>query len=168
MVSSRGRIKSLAGTGKRPHKEDLILKQFMREGYKRIRLCKYGIVKAHSIARIVAMAFLQDRKETVNNKDGNKENNDIENLEWMTHKENIRHAIETGLRDNKGENCGRSKLKRTEVKSIRKLHRVGIDMLTLSKMFKVARSSIRSVIIRHTWKHVLFDFNLLDGYAFDE
>lgn len=47
-----------------------------------------------SVHRIVATAFIDnpDGKRTVNHKDGNKSNNDVSNLEWMTHSENHLHA----------------------------------------------------------------------------
>jgi hypothetical protein len=57
------------------------------------------------VHRLVAAAFIEDTKEVakekldVNHKDGNKHNNQAYNLEWCTRAENIRHAIDTGLRE---------------------------------------------------------------------
>lgn len=51
--------------------------------------------------RMVAEAFITNERPEVatliNHIDGNKSNNSIHNLEWVTHQENSRHAIETGL-----------------------------------------------------------------------
>lgn len=64
-------------------------------GYASVRLPD----KNHLIHRLVAEAFIPnpDNKPQVNHKDGNKRNNNAWNLEWVTHKENMKHAGESGL-----------------------------------------------------------------------
>lgn len=76
----------------------LILKQHERNGYKAVGLCFKNKRKTCYIHDLVASAFL-GRKEghVVNHKDGNKQNNHVQNLEWITYKENTRHAIKSGL-----------------------------------------------------------------------
>jgi hypothetical protein len=58
--------------------------------------------KSHYAHRLVAECFINNRnnKRTVNHIDGNKLNNDVSNLEWNTHKENIIHAFATKIRNN--------------------------------------------------------------------
>jgi len=53
-------------------------------------------MKTTYIHRLIAMAFIPnpEQKPNVNHKDGNRANKDINNLEWCTQKENVRHAID--------------------------------------------------------------------------
>jgi hypothetical protein len=77
-----------------------IVKPYKNEsGYLVFELKKDTVGKKHRLHRLVAEAFLQnpENKKCVNHKDGNKENNCVENLEWVTHSENMQHAAETGL-----------------------------------------------------------------------
>ena len=99
-VSNLGRIKSLQYEG---HKGEV---KIMRPsthhlGYKVVSLGKKPDRKTHLVHVLVAQAFLEKPtgKEYINHKDGNKSNNCIDNLEWVTAKENVQHAIQTGLRD---------------------------------------------------------------------
>ena len=65
----------------------------------RVSLWKNGKCKDLLVARLVAMTFLGIPKETdtVNHKNGNRLDNNIDNLEWLSLADNIRHAFNTGL-----------------------------------------------------------------------
>ena len=69
-------------------------------GYKSVTLSKDGIIKTHLVHRLVALSFLGNppvNKTDVNHRDGNKHNNRLENLEWVSRKENIQHSVDNGL-----------------------------------------------------------------------
>lgn len=74
----------------------MILKTFIRSGYEYASIF-YTDSSAHlaGIHRMVAITFLDKPEEAteVNHKDGNKKNNHLSNLEWVTRSENIRHRI---------------------------------------------------------------------------
>ena len=85
-VSNLGRVKN---------NKNKIMKHHMNEkGYYRITLCKYGKRKSHLIHRLVAEAFIPNRcnLSEVNHIDENKGNNQVENLEWCTHKYNSNYG----------------------------------------------------------------------------
>ena len=66
---------------------------------KRVSLWKDGKCNDWLVARLIATTFLGTPPEgyTVNHKDGNRFNNNIDNLEWLSVADNIRHGFETGL-----------------------------------------------------------------------
>jgi len=96
-ISNYGRIKSLCG------KVAMIRKQQTnRKGYCRIWLSNKGKYKFARVHRLVLLSFKggpPEGMEYVNHIDGDKSNNCLDNLEWVSHKSNIRHAITNGLID---------------------------------------------------------------------
>lgn len=72
-----------------------------RHGYLRIALYKHGQRRDESIHVLVLLAFVgrrPGRKHEANHDNGIKTDNRAKNLEWSTHRNNVRHAIRTGLR----------------------------------------------------------------------
>lgn len=69
------------------------------DGYMRVSMTKDGKRKKWFMHRIVALAFIGLNPEglEVNHRDGNKTNNHVSNLEYVTHKNNMKHAAETKL-----------------------------------------------------------------------
>ena len=97
VVSNTGKIKSLA----RKNTNGGILKpSHNKDGYLQVILCKNGKTKCFKCHRLVAEQFIPNlnNKPEVNHIDGNKENNDISNLEWVTTSENVIHAFKKELR----------------------------------------------------------------------
>lgn len=61
--------------------------------YMNISLCSNGYVRTFRVHRLVAEAFLPNKKEQVNHIDGNALNNCVDNLEWVTRSQNALHSI---------------------------------------------------------------------------
>lgn len=103
------------------------------------------------IHRIVAEKYIPnpDHNPQVNHKDGNKLNNCVDNLEWVTNKQNREHAVETGLHQS-GENSSNSKLTQIQVNFIRE--HTELTSKELAKVFNVSSSHIREIRRNECWK----------------
>ena len=68
-------------------------------GYLKVGITKNGKTKYIDVHRLVAIAFIKNERnlKEINHIDGNKENNSVENLEWSTRSENVKHAYKNGL-----------------------------------------------------------------------
>ena len=78
---------------------DYILSQSSQQDYKFVTLLIAGQQKRMRVHRMVAETFLDnpEKKPYVNHINGNRGDNNVENLEWVTPSENTQHAVETGL-----------------------------------------------------------------------
>lgn len=96
-VSNLGRVKSLSRRDRlnRVIQEKVLKPGSNKVGYLHVNLYKEGRVKICKVHRLVAQAFIPnpEDKPEVNHKDEDKTNNKVENLEWMTCKENINYGI---------------------------------------------------------------------------
>jgi hypothetical protein len=151
-ISNLGRLRSYGHFNKL-----VILKLFLGDrGYYRKTLLIKGtlIRKNYSVHRLVAMAFIPNHngKPNVNHIDGNKLNNRVENLEWVTQSENLQHAVKLGTLKTRGENNPLAKLKTEDVLHIRKVYSEGkYTVNQLIKMYNVSEYAIRAIITKRTW-----------------
>ena len=76
-----------------------MMKLQIQQGYQHVTLQINGKPKRFRVHRLVAEAFIPnpENKPYVNHIDGNRQNNNINNLEWVTPAENTQHAVNTGL-----------------------------------------------------------------------
>ena len=122
-ISNTGKVLSLPRQGTKHREPMLRALSLNHDGYVKVRLLYNGRDETHRVHRLVAEAFIPnpDNKETVNHKDGNKENNNVDNLEWQDRHEQMEHAYEHKLKKPmKGENNPWSKLTAEQVEAIRK------------------------------------------------
>jgi hypothetical protein len=156
-VSNLGRIrrfKSAMGT----HQGRILKVQQSADGYLTIS----GSADRHhinmTVHRVVASAFLGPRPQgyEINHKDGNKTNNRPSNLEYVTHLENLRHAIEVlkvQQHHPQGVENKNSKLTPDKISLIRRLRKQGYTQQQIATVIGVAQTTVGRVLLRRTWRH---------------
>lgn len=142
----------------RNRKTQHVLKEFdsCHDGYLRTQFDG----KTQTIHRVVAKTFIpiDPNRPFVNHKDGNKKNNAVDNLEWCTRSENIRHAYDNGLNTGcGGTKNGHCRLTLEQVNYIRENYRRGdkeYGGLALANKFGVAHQTISAVACGQTWSKI--------------
>ena len=156
-VSNTGLIKSLQrhvenGSDKGMILPERILKpNIIVSGYHAVRLQKDGIGKQLYVHKLVADAFLNNDYASgyvVNHKDGNKGNNNVENLEYVSYSENNQHAWDNGLRKS-----NKHRFTADEVIQIR-IEAESMSRKELAIKYGVYKTVIDSILTYKTWKNI--------------
>lgn len=120
-------------------------------GYLQICTSIDGVRKNIKAHKAVAETFIENpfNKPFVNHIDGNKLNNNVSNLEWVTRQENTIHAKEHGLLEGQrqfGIKNPRCKLTDEQVMQIRELYQHGSSIRYLAKTFNVSERHIHDIV----------------------
>ncbi len=146
-VSNLGRVKRLSHTNHRGtvYPEKILTQSISPYGYHQIRLYNPKREQHYRVHRFIALAFIPnpENKPHINHKDSNKLNNDISNLEWCTHAENmIHHQVSSG----------KSKFKPMDIKIIREACKK-FSLLSISRYYKVHKTTIEHINSGVSWKN---------------
>ena len=145
-VSNMGRVKSIDHYASNGQKIILykgkIRKQNVHNGYLYVELSKNNVANTRLVHRLVARAFIENPNcyNTINHIDGNKLNNNYKNLEWCTQRQNVNHAVDTGLRH--------LKIPKEKFDYIYNEHKNGRGYGNIAKEFGVGKTRIVQIVRR--------------------
>jgi hypothetical protein len=159
LISNKGRVYS--------NKTNRFIKQTLnRGGYFWVNIsCPQTYGKAKRIHRLVAETFLGESPEgkpDINHIDGNKTNNNVENLEWSNKSLNGKHAYKIGLR---GVNCliedeHPMRIINSDIaREIKRLILTGLTKTDIAKKFNIKPNIVYSIASNKTWKTVTIEEN---------
>lgn len=145
-ISSIGRVRKAANK----RRKERILTEFPkdRDGYCRCSVQKLdGTWTSQPVHRLVAKAFIPnvENKQAVNHIDGNRQNNKVENLEWVTPKENVIHSFRFGLRRKCKQVPRKTILTDFQISQIDKL-REFYTVNQIAKLFNIEYQSLKNII----------------------
>lgn len=162
-VSNMGRVRSLDrlvtyNNGRiQKHKGRVLKPGISNSGYEQVVLYNDNGHNKKTVHRLVLEAFkphvnMSDLE--VNHIDGDKLNNHLTNLEWVTRRDNMLHAHSTGLINNKGERSATAKLSNADVLEILQRLDTGSSHREIALDYGVSKGCITDINKGLTWKLV--------------
>lgn len=150
-VSSFGRVKSLARMRKSAHgamapiRERILKLKTSKSGYEVVHIRKDEMQSHPSVHRLVAEAFIgnSEDKPTVNHIDTNKTNNNVRNLEWSTHSEQMQHAVKNELLEVRG---GPKFSKKAKQEIFQYHAETQCSLMTLSQKFGISERTAGRIV----------------------
>lgn len=138
-----------------------------RNGYLGFRTCVDNKSGTEFVHKAVANAWLYNddplNKIQVNHKDGNKLNNCVDNLEWVTRSQNLRHAINTGLKG-KGSVLYNAELSEDQVHEICKLLMDRLRIKDIADRYDISKDIVRKIRAGDTYFHIRQLYDIPHNY----
>lgn len=147
---------SLGNIRRKGRKSPLKLKIDKRNGYALARLYQNSRCTQKFAHRLIAISLIPNpgNKPSVNHINGIKTDNRVENLEWVTAKENAAHAIHIlkSMKFHEGEKSHRALFNNKQVENIRSLALNGKTHTEISKIYKCDKSTISKIVLFKCYK----------------
>lgn len=112
--------------------------------------------KGMLIHRLVAIAFLENplNLPEINHIDGNTLNNQVSNLEWISHLDNMQHGFRTGLINNTGVLHGNNKYTEDQILKVIGLIKEGSTSIQIEKLTNVKAATVNAIRKGSQWRHL--------------
>ena len=141
-ISNFGNVRrTKSGKGTREGKE--IKPGVVRDGYLMVHFSKNGYRKSFQVHRLVLKTFVGESPLECNHKDFNRQNNRLDNLEYVTHHSNAA----------RGKRCRNTILDEADINLIRELAKRFTHKI-VANLFKVKRETISQIIQGRNWKYI--------------
>jgi len=151
-VSDMGRVRSFGGT--RP---GLLKGDIGYNGYQRVTLWQNGKPEKFSVHKLVMIMFVGVAPDgyEINHKNGKRADNRLENLEYVTHSQNLKYSYDVlGIPRMRGTKNGHAVLTDEKVRQIRILARTGYTHAKIAEIFGICRTAVTLINQKKRWKHI--------------
>ena len=155
MVSNLGNFRSFPKKS-RHCDECEMTKRVGSGGYLYVHLRKDGKSCTKLVHRLVAEAFIENdrNKSQVNHLDGNKQNNNVENLEWVTCSENQIHAYRVLNRKRKSDHSPRPTKRRFTKEQVLDIRNSKKSQSELAREYRTSQNVIWCIVNRKTYQEI--------------
>lgn len=155
-ASSHGRIRWVGPIIGRTYPFKIVKGVKNPDGYLQVRPYPLPDKRSARVHQLVALAFLGPCPPglEVNHLDGDRANNRPENLEYVSHADNVRHAWVLGNVDRRGEANGRARLTADQARLIRQQHAEGRPRTELAAAFGITAGQVNRIASGAAWSHV--------------
>ena len=145
-VSNLGRVRDDNG----------IRHQWPHKGYWVCKIFVNGVRTRVYVHRLIATAFVEGKKDglEVNHKNAIKSDNSIDNLEWVTRSENVKHAYSKNLLSSRGTSNGNSMFSKEEIIAMRSIDYSKITQRRVAKIFGISFQYLNKIVLRKVWTHI--------------